>query len=249
MEILYFAYGSNLCLRRMRGRVPSSKRIGVAVLSGYTLRWHKRGADGSGKCTIAIAPKDPVGVHGILYRFAANEKSQLDLTEELGSGYDEASVTVETAAGLRQATTYLAAHSHIDDRLMPYSWYRDLVIERHLARSLGYDVATFIRSPAELKAIAAFEPSRSGQGGGSASSLYVAFLSAAPDDDLRSRFSDLESDMDHFSFSGREIYCHIQGKVTDSPLFGAGLQKATGDVPTTMRNMTTVRRLVAKLGA
>jgi len=129
MEILYFAYGSNLCLRRMRGRVPSSKRIGVAVLSGYTLRWHKRGADGSGKCTIAIAPKDPVGVHGILYRFAANEKYQLDLTEGLGSGYDEASVTVETAAGLRQATTYLAAHSHIDDRLMPYSWYRDLVIE------------------------------------------------------------------------------------------------------------------------
>ena len=55
--------------------------------------------------------------------------------------------------------------------------------------------------------------------------------------------------MDHFSFSGREIYWHIQVKVTDSPLFGAGLQNATGDVPTTMRNMTTVRGLVAKLGA
>lgn len=129
MEILYFAYGSNLCLRRMRGRVPSAKRIGTALLPGHALRWHKRGADGSGKCTIAIAPKDPVGVHGILYRLPANEKSQLDLTEGLGRGYDEASVTVETPAGLREATTYMAAHSHIDDSLMPYSWYRDLVIE------------------------------------------------------------------------------------------------------------------------
>ena len=128
MEILYFAYGSNLCLRRMRGRVPSAKRIGPALLPGYALRWHKRGADGSGKCTIAIAAKDPVGVHGILYRVKANEKLQLDLTEGLGRGYDEASVTVETPAGPRQATTYIAAHSHINDSLMPYLWYRDLVI-------------------------------------------------------------------------------------------------------------------------
>ncbi len=153
------------------------------------------------------------------------------------------------ALGFEDVTTFIASGNVIFSASP-----RDLAalgreIERHLARSLGYDVATFIRSPADLKAIAAFEPSRFGQGGGSASSLYVAFLSAAPDDDLRSRFSDLESDMDHFSFSGREIYWHIQGKVTDSPLFGAGLQKATGDVPTTMRNTTTVRRLVAKLGA
>jgi uncharacterized protein (DUF1697 family) len=128
-------------------------------------------------------------------------------------------------------------------------------IERHLAQSLGYEVPTFIRSPAELEATAAFEPSEAvatsepGQGGESASSLYVVFLPAPADDDLRSRFVALESDMDRFSFSGREIYWHIQGKLTDSPLFGAGLQKATGDVPTTMRNMTTVRKLVAKLGA
>ena len=139
MEILYFAYGSNLCLRRMRGRVSSAKRIGAAVLPGYALRWHKRGADGSGKCTIAIAPEDPVGVYGILYRLAATEKSQLDVAEGLGSGYNEASVTVETPSGLRQVTTCLAAYSHIDDSLMPYSWYRDLVIEGVLEAGISAD--------------------------------------------------------------------------------------------------------------
>ena len=121
-------------------------------------------------------------------------------------------------------------------------------IERHLARRLGYEVATFIRSPAELEAIAAFEPSGRGEGGQSASSLYVIFLPAPAVDDLRSKFGDLRSEMDDFRFSAREIYWLIQGKLTDSPVFGVGLEKATRDVPTTMRNMTTVRRLVAKLG-
>ncbi len=160
--------------------------------------------------------------------------------------------------GFENVTTFIASGNVIFSASA-----RDVValerkIERHLARSLGYDVATFIRSPAELKATAAFEPSEPvapfepsgpGQGAESASSLYVVFLAAPADDDLRSRFVASESEMDHFSFSGREIYWHIQGKLTDSPLFGAGLQKVTGDVPTTMRNMTTVRRLVAKLGA
>ena len=121
-------------------------------------------------------------------------------------------------------------------------------IEGHLARRLGYDVATFIRSATELEAVAAFEPAEPGQGAESASSLYVIFLPAPPDDDLRSRFAGLGSDMDDFCFLGREIYWLIQGKLTESPVFGVGLGKTTRDVPTTMRNMTTVRRLVAKLG-
>jgi hypothetical protein len=54
--------------------------------------------------------------------------------------------------------------------------------------------------------------------------------------------------MDEFTFSKREIYWLIHGKVTESPLFATKLEKATGNIPTTMRNMNTVRRLVAKLG-
>jgi uncharacterized protein (DUF1697 family) len=153
------------------------------------------------------------------------------------------------ALGFENVTTFIASGNVIFSASARDVGALERKIERHLARSLGYDVATFIRSPAELEAIAAFETSGTGQGGGLGSSLYVVFLPAPADDDVRSRFVDLESEMDHFSFSGREIYWQIQGKLTDSPLFGAGLQKATGDVPTTARNMTTVRRLVAKLGA
>jgi len=121
-------------------------------------------------------------------------------------------------------------------------------IERRLAQRLGYDVPTFIRSLAELEAIAAFEPAGAGESEPSASSLYVILLGAPPGDDLRSTLSGLGSEMDEFRFSGREIYWLIQGRLSDSPLFGSGLEKAIRGVPTTTRNITTIRRLVTKLG-
>jgi gamma-glutamylcyclotransferase len=126
--VLYFEYGSNLCLRRMRRRASSVEWIGAATLPGYAMSWSKKGVDGSGKCTISVSSKEAMGVHGILYRLPASEKAELDVIEGLGTGYDEAIVTVETPAGARAATTYVAAPTHVDDSFTPYSWYRDLVV-------------------------------------------------------------------------------------------------------------------------
>jgi uncharacterized protein (DUF1697 family) len=55
--------------------------------------------------------------------------------------------------------------------------------------------------------------------------------------------------VDRFEFSGREVYWLIHGKLSESPLFGMGLAKMMGGASTTMRNMTTVRKLVAKYSA
>ena len=122
-------------------------------------------------------------------------------------------------------------------------------IEQCLAERLGYDVATFIRTPAELAAIAAFEPADAGRGEPSASSLYVVLLQAPAADDLRSTLSGLSSEMDEFQFAGSEIYWLIQGKITESRFFGREFEKATRGVPNTTRNIKTIRRLGAKLSA
>ncbi len=50
-HIHVFAYGSNLCQRRMVARVPSARVVGVGRLSGHILRFHKRSTDGSAKAT------------------------------------------------------------------------------------------------------------------------------------------------------------------------------------------------------
>ncbi len=116
-------------------------------------------------------------------------------------------------------------------------------IARHLQEALGYEVPTLIRSQSELESIATFEPSGSTPAD---QSVYVTFLPEAADVELRRSLDDLSTDTDRFEFAGREAYWLIRGKLSESPLFGKDLTKVRGGGPTTMRNMTTIRRLVAK---
>ena len=151
------------------------------------------------------------------------------------------------ALGFDDVTTFIASGNVIFSAESPDAEALQGEIEGHLARELGYEVATFIRSPAELEAVAAFQPPVSEAGDGSASSLYVVFLAAPAGEDLRSTFAGLRTEMDDFYFSGREVYWLIQGKISESPLFGTGIEKATRGLPNTTRNMNTVQKLVRKL--
>jgi uncharacterized protein (DUF1697 family) len=119
-------------------------------------------------------------------------------------------------------------------------------IEDHLMLELGYEVATFLRTPAELAAITADAPIESDARGRTGLSHYVMFLQGPAPASLRSSLACLNSDTDDFQFSGSEVHWRIQGKLSDSPLFGAGFDRATRGVHTTMRNMNTVRRMIAK---
>ncbi len=125
MDVLYFAYGSNMCLPRLRARLPSVQSVGSAILCGYELRWHKKGSDGSGKCSIVHVGGDEV-VHGALFSIPKTEKPSLDRVE--GSGYGNITVSVESTWGDVTAETYKAHESAIDDAALPYSWYKTLVV-------------------------------------------------------------------------------------------------------------------------
>ena len=116
-------------------------------------------------------------------------------------------------------------------------------IARRLREALGYEVPTFIRTQAELESIATFKPTEPAP---SDQSVYVIFLTEAAGVDLRRNLDSLSTDTDRFEFAGREAYWLIRGKLSESPLFGVDLMKMTGGAPTTMRNMTTIGRLVAK---
>jgi uncharacterized protein (DUF1697 family) len=119
-------------------------------------------------------------------------------------------------------------------------------IERHLHRGLGYEVATFLRSPEQLDEIASFQAPDLDEGVASDQSVYVILLLSPASDTMRSSFECLRTEMDEFLVSGTEIYWQIRGKVSESPLFGKGLDEALEGVPSTSRNMNTIRRLAAK---
>lgn len=126
---LYFAYGSNLHPLRLGRRTPSRRLLGVAQLTGYALRFHKRSdADGSAKCNVLSTGDERDVVMGVVYRMDAEDLAVLDRIEGLGpGGYERVSAQVALKGRLTNAFFYAAAESHIDDRLAPYTWYRDLV--------------------------------------------------------------------------------------------------------------------------
>jgi uncharacterized protein (DUF1697 family) len=116
-------------------------------------------------------------------------------------------------------------------------------IEKHLREALGYEVATFLRTDAEVARIAEHEPFPKLEDGGTS---YVAFLDQRPPVAARRGVTASSNDVDHLVVHNREIYWHIRGKLMDSTLGTAGLEKALGSVKTTLRNVNTVRRLAAK---
>ena len=118
---LYLAYGSNLHPLRLKARVDC-ELVSRVNLPGFGLRYHKRGADGSGKCSLVQAPTEVS--HGALYRLRLEDIPTLD---QLEGGYGRYGVTVHLHDQKLKAFSYLAQPELIDDQLEPYDWYRQLV--------------------------------------------------------------------------------------------------------------------------
>ena len=118
-------------------------------------------------------------------------------------------------------------------------------IEVHLKQSLGYAVATFLRSPSELSKIATFKPFSVAELEDPANSLYVSFLPAAPGSAEHDRLMGFRTSIDNFAILEREVYWLCRKKISESTFSGARLEKALG-MPATMRNVTTVKKLAAK---
>ena len=146
-----------------------------------------------------------------------------------------------------QVTTFIASGNVIFSTGSDDAEALQTSIANHLASRLGYDVPTFIRSPAELETVASYPWNEPPKGETPGSSLYVIFFDEPASAELSVAFQGLTSEMDNFEVSGREVYWSIKGKMTDSPLFAGDLGRVTRNVPNTTRNMTTLRRLVAKL--
>lgn len=122
------AYGSNLHPFRLMQRVPSAKPIGVIEMPEKRLAFHKRSNDGSGKCLFYESGGPDDIMYGVVYAFDAAEKRKLDRLEGLGHGYNEQLVWLPLNGVTYQAFVYVAASTHIDPTLVPYDWYKEMVL-------------------------------------------------------------------------------------------------------------------------
>ena len=113
---------------RLGERVPSSTQISIASVSGYVLRFHKRGQDGSAKCNMLYTGEPDDVVHGVIYSMRASERGNLDYAEGLGKGYNIQQMTLATSADTHNVFCYIAEQSAIDETLKPFDWYKALVV-------------------------------------------------------------------------------------------------------------------------
>jgi len=149
MSVLYFAYGSNLGLRRLRSpdRAPSAEKLAIGWLNGFRLVFDKVSADGSGKCDCERSNSAHDQVYGVVFRIDDANEVTLDAAEGLGYGYEKKVVDLVTASGVVSAAIYTATHKQ--PGLKPYDWYKEHVLRGAIEQGLP---AEYVRAIHAVKA-------------------------------------------------------------------------------------------------
>lgn len=113
-----------------------------------------------------------------------------------------------------------------------------------LRAALGYEVATFLRSDAELAELVAHPPF-SAAARAAAPAFNIAFLGAPVDAPAQRRLLALRTEIDDFAVRGREVFWLCRLRQSDSTFSNAVLEKALGQ-PATLRGIKTLQKLSAK---
>ena len=118
-------------------------------------------------------------------------------------------------------------------------------IAAHLAASLGYPVDTFVRTHAEVTAVAAFRPFGQAEMENPAHTVHAGFF-AEPLAPVQSHgLMACRTDADEFCVAGREYYWLCRIKTHESNVWASPAIKTLKLPSSTLRNLTTIRKLAA----
>jgi uncharacterized protein (DUF1697 family) len=156
----------------------------------------------------------------------------------------EALRTILGKMGLSNVQTMIASGNVVFDTPQRNVSRIEQAIEGELEVALGFTVTTFVRTLAELGALAE-HPLVSGKTLDEGASLYVAFVREKPSPDTRRKLNALKTAQEDFQVYEHHVLWLVRGRFSDSALAGPSLERTLG-VPMTVRNATTVRRMVEK---
>jgi uncharacterized protein (DUF1697 family) len=147
--------------------------------------------------------------------------------------------------GFENVETFIASGNVVFESTIHDIVALELKIASGLRSALGYEVATFIRSGAELVKIAAYQAFPQSELEKS-TAFNIAFLSTPLDDKAKQKLMALGTDIDTFATHGREVYWLCRKKQSESTFSNAVLEKTLG-VKSTLRGKNTVNKLAAKI--
>lgn len=149
--------------------------------------------------------------------------------------------------GFTSVETFIASGNVVFDARAKPNASLERSIEAALRDSLGFEVPTFLRTCAELQAVAGHEPFTAAALRRSVA-FNVAFLRQKPDAKAVGAIDALRTATDDFHIRGRELYWLSRARQGESKISNAVFEKTLGQ-PATMRGIATIRRMAERYGS
>lgn len=148
--------------------------------------------------------------------------------------------------GLADVATFIASGN-----LIFASGARDVAklekkIETHLARALGYEVDTFVRTRAEVAALAEARPFGAAEMEAEDATIHVGFWKLRPQAEWVRALEGAQTATDAIVISGREFFWRCRGPSHESKFWSGSAVRAAKLPTMTMRNRRMLRRMAAE---
>lgn len=150
-----------------------------------------------------------------------------------------------TELGCTNVSTFIASGNVIFDAKVQASRVESK-IEKHLRAALGYEVETFTRTPDQVRQVIADAELQLGRLMAKGANVYIGFLRKLPAEAQQKQTIALSNEVDVLSFHNRELFWLCHESMAQTTITLPKLAKALGG-PTTARNITSLRKLIATL--
>jgi uncharacterized protein (DUF1697 family) len=146
--------------------------------------------------------------------------------------------------GFEDVATFIASGNVVFSSRSKDTRKLETKIAGGLQEALGYGVDTFVRSAEEVLAIGEAKAFPEDEKGGAA--VYVIFLQQPLSAADARKLEKIRTKNDEFRVLGREFYWLCRTKILESGVWQSPEMKALKLPSSTMRNMTSLRKLIAK---
>jgi uncharacterized protein (DUF1697 family) len=146
--------------------------------------------------------------------------------------------------GFSEVETFIASGNVVFKTRTRNSKALESKIEQKLRQSLGYDVAVFVRTGAELARIVRYEPFPDSKRDDALIARNVIFLADALDRELAKKVKALKTVADEFRIRGRETYW-LRRRMPGTPFSTVPLERVIGR-RFTIRSSNTVKKIADK---
>jgi uncharacterized protein (DUF1697 family) len=149
--------------------------------------------------------------------------------------------------GFKGVDTFIASGNVIFEANFADTRSLEGLIEVRLGQTMGYEIATFIRTSSELAEIASYQPFSRADLQASVA-FNVAFLKGPLEQQEQQKLMALRTEIDDFHCHNREVYWLCRVRQSQSSFSNAVLEKTLGR-QSTLRGVNTLKKMVAKFPA